>query len=124
VFCWLAHTRGETSPSHVDPSAVQFTHALPALPQLPLAKPGTHALAAVQHPRQFAALHLSRHWRPWQIWFVAVQSLHARPLRPQSASWVPSTHVLPEQHPAQLPGPQTGVWHEPPWQTFACALQF
>ena len=31
--------------------------------------------------------------------------------------------MLPEQQPAQLPGPQTAAWHVPPWQTLPVPAQ-
>jgi hypothetical protein len=71
--------------------------------------PSAHALPFVQQPAQFAVEHLSVHARAWQTWFPGVQSLHAAPFWPHALSCVPITQVLPEQHPAQLPGPQTGA---------------
>lgn len=128
VFCWLLQTRGSTRPLHVEPACVQFVHALPPEPHALFAKPGTHALFAVQQPAaQVAGPHLSRHWRPWQTWFVAVQSLHCWPfVGPHALSCVPTTHVLPAQQPAQFWGPHAGSWQLPPWQTRDgfCPVQF
>ena len=43
---------------------------------------------------------------------------------PHALSRTPVEQTLPEQQPAQFAGPQSGVWQEPPWQTFAWPAQF
>jgi hypothetical protein len=110
----FAQTRGMPSVAHVEPAAVQFVHVAPPDPHALFVKPSAHALVCVQQPAQFAAVHFVLHCRPWQTWPLGLQSSHCAPFWPHALFCVPSTHVLPEQQPAQLPGPHAGCWHAPP----------
>ena len=112
------HTRGVTAVSHVVPDAVQFAHVAPACPHALSMKPASQTPAPSQHPAHVVGPHggggtvhvlPGLHTRPcdWQFW-------QAWPPDPHFAFSAPSMHVVPEQHPAQLPGPHV-VAHCCPW---------